>query len=549
MISENSISAFLINLGLDVQGLRLEYAPQGMGDIALPCFQFASALKKSPNDIAVELEKAFSPNETLERVQAVGPYLNFFLNKARAAAQLMEQTTISKAKQHGHIMVEFCSPNTNKPLHLGHLRNMAIGLSVSNLIESAGGNVIRACLVNDRGIHICKSMLAYMLWGEGKMPDKKSDHFVGDFYVMYSKKEDNTLAKKAHELLLRWEANDSEVRALWSKMNSWALEGFQETYERFGVKFARIYRESEIYDKGKELIEEGLKSGVFVEKDGAIVAEFSDMPDKVVMRKDGTSLYITQDIFLAMQKFRDYNINQSIYVVGSEQNLHFKQLFAILGKLGFQHAGDCRHLSYGMVNLPDGRMKSREGAVVDADDLLDYLSKLAYGEVTKRHSLNEQEVRERAELIAVGAIKFYLLKHDMAKDMTYDPKASISFDGETGPYVMYTYARISSIIRKYRGELPNTADFTSFTEADHVIVMLLSRYQETIHEAATALKPFVICHYLLKLSQAINEYYHKVPVLKADETLRVPRLILLNKAREIIKNGLMLLDIRTLEEM
>jgi arginyl-tRNA synthetase len=349
--------------GLPVNLISLEIPPdQDMGDIALPCFSLAKQEKKSPVSIASSLAERLKPEGIIDKITSAGPYVNFHLNKAMVASQVIQALSApATAGNEGLVMVEFSSPNTNKPLHLGHLRNIALGTSISRIIEHDGRKVIRACLVNDRGIHICKSMLAYMSHGQGRDPDKKGDHFVGDYYVMFSRQATPELEAQAQELLRKWETGDKEVREVWQKMNSWALAGFAETYKAIGAAFDKVYYESEIFDKAKQVVTEGMEKGAFIEKEGAITAPLDDMglPDKVVMRKDGTSLYITQDIYLAMQKFNDFPLESSIYVVGSEQNLHFRQLFAVLAKLGFPHAASCRHLSYGMVNLPDGRMKSR----------------------------------------------------------------------------------------------------------------------------------------------------------------------------------------------
>jgi arginyl-tRNA synthetase len=565
----------LIGAGVPAEKIVLEVPEIAQfGDFAFPCFSLAKEMRKSPVKIAEELAakigssiSALGVDSSISAVKNEGPYLNFFIKKqlvaqtvlgevsAQKHAYGMQQDSLPKAKT---IMVEFSSPNTNKPLHLGHLRNIAIGLSVSKMYEMCGNNVVRACLVNDRGIHICKSMLAYQKFAGGKEPDKKPDHFVGTFYVLFSQKakEQPELEEKAKEMLKKWEAGDSEVLQLWKRMNGWAEQGFGETYASLGVKFDRFYYESAIYDKGKDIVADALSKGIFAEKDGAITAplEKKGLSDKVVLRTDGTSLYITQDIYLAMLKFRDYVLDKSVYVVASEQNMHFKQLFAILGLLGFKDADKCAHLSYGMVNLPDGKMKSREGKVVDADDLIEEMKLLAASEIEERHTLAKELVAERARLIAMAALKFYLLRNDTAKDMVYDPKESISFEGETGPYVMYTYARISSIMRKHGQKVDEPADgnfdFSLYSEMEHGMIRLLAKYPAVIKDAVESLRPYIVCHYLVELSQAFNEYYHNVQILNAgDDNLKNARLLLASCVREVLKSGLSMLDIEAVEEM
>src|SRR3989344_881795 len=383
----------------------------------------------------------------LDKVAPNGPYINFYLNKKNLSTSVLHKIQQQK-ENYGQqsfgekIMIEFSSPNTNKPLHLGHVRNISLGDSISRILSFLGNDVIKGCLVNDRGIHICKSMLAYKKWGHNKNPDKKSDFFVGDFYVLFAKKatEHPELEQEAQEMLRLWEKGDKEVVALWKKMNEWVYAGFEETYAKLAVSFDKYYYESAIYLFGKEIAQEGLKKEIFFDKDGAIVAPLQEfgLPDKVLVRSDGTTIYITQDLYLALKKFEDYKLNRSIYVVGSEQNLHFQQLFAILKKLGHKFADGCYHLSYGMVNLPEGKMKSREGTVV---------------------------LQQRGKQVGIAALKFHMLKIDAAKDMVYNPKESISFEGETGPYVQYTHARISSILRKH-GELASDISLSSIGERE-----------------------------------------------------------------------------------
>ncbi len=546
----------VIDVMKNVPGFReelIEVPPDpSMGDFAYPCFTLAKSMKKNPSEIAADLAK-LKFERPIEKITNSGPYLNFFINQEDMAKAVLSSVDEDHAKKVSgkKVMVEYSSPNTNKPLHLGHLRNIATGKAISNILEFTGDKVIQSCVVNDRGIHICKSMLMYMRYGKDQEPDKKPDHFVGDFYVMFNikAKENPDILEDAKSLLIRWEKGDEKVRKIWKLMNNWAIEGFDQTYERLGIRFDKIYLESEIYKGGKDIIKKGVSEGILKKEDGAIIADLErfGLGKKVLMRSDGTSLYITQDIGLAKLKFDEFDLDKSIYVVGSEQDLHFRQLFCILDMLGFGFAKHCHHLSYGMVYLPEGKMKSREGIVVDADNLLDEMYDLAEEEITKRHKLDPSEVEKRSKIISLGALKFFLLKTDPNKDMTYDPRKSISFEGETGPYVQYAYARISGIMRK-AGEFRCT-DFSVFGADEMSLIRKLSFFPSVVSASKSHLKPSLIARYLLELSQMFNEYYHAVPVLKAGSGVREARLFLLEKIRTTIKTGLKLLDIDVLEEM
>lgn len=543
----------------------LERPPSSeLGDLALPCFSFSKKLKKSPDEIAKELESKLKPKGDIAEIRATGPYLNFFIKSGKITGEVMNKILkkvgySQQKKKKDNIMVEFCSPNTNKPLHLGHLRNIFIGDSMSRIFSFLGYSVVRSSLINDRGIHICKSMLAYQKWGNNRLPDKKSDHFVGDFYVLFSKKaaEFPELEKEAHEMLRKWEENDREVREIWKKMNQWVYKGFEQTYRKIGVSFDRLYYESDIYDNGKEIVMDGFRKGVFRMEDGAIFAplEKFNIPNRFLVRSDGTTLYITQDIYLAIKKFEDYNLSKSIYVVGSEQNLHFQQLFAILEMLGYEAVKRCHHLSYGMVYLPSGRMKSREGTVVDADELIAEMERLAAAEIKRRYSyLYESEIERRSHIIAVAALKFFMLKIDSHKDMTYNPEESISFEGETGPYLLYTYARISSIFRKGSEEglceEEGDADYSVLKEKlETEIIKELARFPEIVQGAAENYRPNQIAVYLIRIAQLFNEFYHQYPVLKAEEKVRDARLGLAKAVQNVIKTGLNLMGIDVLEQM
>lgn len=450
-------------------------------------------------------------------------------------------------------MIEYSSPNTNKPLHLGHVRNNVLGMSLSNLYEFSGYRIIKTSLVNDRGIHICKSMLAYMKYGKNKIPDKKPDHFVGDFYALFTlmSKENPGLELEAQELLKKWESKDKKTLALWKKMNSWVYKGFEETYKIIGSRFDKTYYESKIYEKAKEIVSNGLKKGIFKKENDTITANLSrfNLPNKILMRSDKTSLYITQDIYLAILKFKQYKLFKSIYVVANEQNLHFKQLFTILNMLGYKWYNDCYHLSYGYVLLPSGKMKSREGTVIDADNLIAEMKSMAKNELLKRYKLSAKELERRSVLIALAAIKFFFLKYETFKDIVFNPEESISFEGETGPYIQYTYARANSILKKsknktqkYKPELLNKKE-----EID--IIDTLSKFPDTVEEAVLNYKPSLIAHYLINLCQQFNEFYQKHPVLKAEKQLRNARLLLVIATKQTILNASELLNIDLLEKM
>ncbi|MDO8647697.1 MAG: arginine--tRNA ligase [Candidatus Diapherotrites archaeon] len=548
----------------------LEIPPDGkMGDFAFPCFKLAALLKKSPVQISTDLQKKILLPKSIEKVQAIGPFLNFFVKQTVLSADVLQKVLKEKQKfgfakaGSGKIMVEFVSPNTNKPLHIGHLRNMFLGEFFSNAFETQGLKPIRTELINDRGVHICKSMLAYKKWGKDSTPKKagkKSDHFVGDYYVMFAQKaaENPELEQEALQMLNDWEFGKPEVLKLSELMNDWALKGQAETCKKCGVEFDRIYFESQIYRKGKEIVLEGLKNGIF-EKDetGAVIANLEPfkLGKKVLLRADGTSIYMTQDIFLAKKKFDDFKgLKESLTVTASEQDLHFKQLFKILELLGFDFAQKCRHVFYGYVSLPEGRMKSREGTVVDADDLISELEALAETELVKRYGneISEKELEKRKEAIALSALKFFLLKIEAQKDFVFNPSESISFEGETGPYLLYTFARSNSILKKApKNLLSGKADYSFLTlEKEKEISTLIARFPEVLQNSLKNYSPHVLCHYLLKLSSTFNSYYHETPVLKAENASTVKARLALVKAVGItVQNGLDILGIQALDEM
>ena len=549
----------------------LTIPPQGKGDYAFPCFIAAKTQKMNPLEVAQITAKKIKAN-FLEKVEASGPYINFFVLKETLSTKTLENIFNEKAFDlnlgKGKVMVEYSSPNTNKPLHVGHLRNNTLGLAIANLLSATGHKVIKANLVNDRGIHICKSMLAYKLFAKGRDPIKekiKTDHFVGEMYVLFNTKlkEDPSIEEKAQEMLRDWEKKDKETIALWKKMNKWALEGMKETYKTYGTEFDEWLFESEIFktELGKQLIEEGLKKGVFKkEENGAIAAILEPaLPNKILLRGDGTSLYATNDLALTQEKFDKFKIDKAIWVVANEQDLYFKQLFAIFDKLGRRWAKNCFHLSYGYVSLTSGRMKSREGTVVDADDLINEVKEIAVKEITVRFpKLGKKELEERALAIALAAIKFYLLKNDAKKDMIFEPEKSISFEGETGPYLQYTFARARSILRKSIDEKFITdekklskADFALLThESEKELIIALSKYPQEVKRAWNELSLHPIAHNLLSIAEKFNSFYHEVPVLKAQNKNEInARLALVAATTITLKKGMTLLDIKAIEEM
>ena len=578
-IKEKIRKAIFENFGIEIKEIHLEYPPKmEMGDFAFPCFPLAKKLKKDPVQIATELKEKIEKNEMIKEIKAQGPYLNFFLNEALIFEKFLKRI-IQKEKEYGksfegkgkRVMIEYLSPNTNKPLHLGHLRNGALGMALSNLFSLAGFKVIKANLINDRGIHISKSMLAWMKWGEGKTPKdtgEKGDHFVGRWYVKYSQEEKKNpdLKKEAQALLQKWEKGDRKILKIWKKMRNWVLEGFEKTYKDFGLKFDVFIFESKIYKLGKKIVEEGLKKGIFSKDEkGRVVfyLEEKNQKDKkerkkiTLLREDGTSLYITQDLGTALLKFKKYKLDKSIYVAGLEHDFYFKCLFSILEALGFDFAKKCFHVSYGMVYLPEGKMKSREGKVVDADDLIEKMKKMAEEEIQKRHKdkLKEKEIEKRAKAIGVGAIKFYLLRVDSREDIFFDPKESISFDGFTGPYCQYTFARSCGILKKAKAKgikiKLDKIDFSKLgNQKEKKLLQYLLRFEEEIKRAREKLDPSKVAIHLYKICQAFNQFYNEYPVISAEDLkVREARLALVKATFVVLKKGLEILGITPLEEM
>ena len=532
-----------------------------LGDYAFPCFVLSKELKKAPNLIAQELAKKLNPNNIIIQITAIGPYLNFFVNKSVIAEDNIK-TILELKDKYGSlkqnkktVLIESPGPNLNKPLHLGHLRNICLGASLHKLYSNAGYNSVLIDIITDRGIHICKSMLAYQKYGKNKQPDKKTDHFVGEYYVLYNQKvkEHTELEEEAKQMLRDWEKGKPEVMKLWKKMNKWAYDGVKETYAALDFK-NKPYFESQVYEKGKEIVIDGLKKGVFYkDASGAVWVDLTKegLDQKVLLRADGTSVYITQDLYLAKKRYDDFKMDQMIYVVGSEQIYHFNVLFSIFKKLGFVFADACHHMAYGMVYLPEGKMKSREGTVVDIDDLVEEMIALARKEVVKRDKkLSQKEVDKRAKKIALGAVRFYLLKTDPFKDMFFNPEESLSFEGETGPYVQYAHARICSIFKKLGKEKLAKPDYALLkTKQEQIIIKLLNDFPLIAKTAQEQLKPSLICRFLIDLAQAFNEFYHSCPILQEKEDLKTARLYLAKAVKQVLKNGLALLAIDAPEAM
>jgi arginyl-tRNA synthetase len=542
-----------------------------MGDLGFPMFGYAKLLRKGPPQIAALVCEKLASAGGSGSFSAEGPYVNVRLDRGEAASAILAEILDDDGAGGGslraqtlagrRIMVEFSSPNTNKPLHLGHLRNDVLGESISRILAACGADVRKVCIINDRGIHICKSMLAYKEHGEGKTPESegiKSDHFVGDWYVKFHtmSQEDPGAGERAQEMLRLWEAGDAETVELWKKMNGWTVKGMKETYERTGVSFDQYYFESQTYLLGKDEILKGLEKGVFYrEADGSIQIDLTPekLGKKALLRKDGTSIYITQDIGTAIYRRKDWPFDRLVYVVGSEQQYHFKVLFTILDKLGYAWAKDLYHLSYGMVNLPEGKMKSREGTVVDADDLIDSLKEMALEEIrSKDREEAVGDAQGTAEKIALGALHYYLLQASPAKDMLFDPKESLSFNGNTGPYLQYMGARISSLLRKAEDQGEGTpVQYPLLSgDAEWELVKLLGAYRDAVTGAASGMDPSLLAAYLYDISRAFSRFYHDCPILNAESPdLAAARLALCRAMLLVLRDALDLVCIPFLEVM
>ena len=581
---ENSLREYLGSN--EIAPLSMGVPPKReMGDVAFPMFPYSKAAKKSPKDIAEDLYKKMGEDHPMGEVILAGPYFNVKLDISALSSSILKEVE-EKGENYGKserlmgkkAMVEFSCPNTNKPLHLGHMRNDSIGESVSALIKSQGADVMKVNLINNRGVHICKSMLAYKTFGNGETPEstgEKGDHFVGRYYVRFAQWEKEAEeekknnpdcvnnpdwvdpGEKAQAMLRAWENGDEEVRALWQKMNNWTLQGLEESYKNMGISFDKYYYESETYKFGKDEVLKGLEKGVFQkEEDGSVQVDLAPigLDKKVLLRKDGTSLYMTQDIGTAIRRHEDWPFDSLIYVVASEQKYHFTVLFYCLGLLGYTWAKELHHLSYGMVNLPDGKMKSREGTVVDADDLLEELTMLAKAEIESKNREDAvDDVNETSRKIALGALNYYLLQVSPTKDMVFNPKESISFNGNTGPYLQYTGARISSILRKYEesGEkdVPFMGELLS-NDDEKELLKLVDTFPEIVEKAAMNYDPSIIAGFLYDLTKTFSHYYHDNRILNAEtKELVKARVMLCYMISVVMKNGFALIGVPFLEAM
>ena len=568
------------------------------GNLTVVVFPFLKISKKKPEDTAQEIGEYLKQNcsNVVADFNVVKGFLNLciapaawvaLLNTINAEAKFGEKPVTENSPL---VMIEYSSPNTNKPLHLGHVRNNLLGWSLAQIMEANGNKVIKTNIVNDRGIHICKSMLAWLKWGNGETPEtsgKKGDHLIGDYYVAFDKhyreeiaelkaqyikegmeeeaatekaKAEAPLIKEAHEMLVKWENNDPEVRALWQKMNNWVYAGFDETYKMMGVGFDKIYYESNTYLEGKKKVEEGLEKGLFFRKDdNSVWADLTNegLDQKLLLRSDGTSVYMTQDIGTADLRYKDFPIDKMIYVVGNEQNYHFQVLSILLDRLGFKWGKDLVHFSYGMVELPNGKMKSREGTVVDADDLMEAMitdARKTSDELGKFNDMTEEEKQEIARMVGLGALKYFILKVDARKNMLFNPEESIDFNGNTGPFIQYTYARIRSIMRKAVAEgivIPAELGADApLNEKETDLIQKLNDFGAAVAQAGIDYSPSGIANYCYELTKQFNQFYHDYSILNADsEAEKTVRLVLAANVAKVIKNGMELLGIEVPERM
>jgi len=561
--------------------------PEFEGNITLVVFPFVKLARKAPAQVAAEIGEWLVVNGEglVAKYNAVQGFLNLVIDDAFWVKQL---EAIDSEANYGQqpsrdklMMVEYSSPNTNKPLHLGHVRNNLLGYSIAKIQEANGWKVVKTNIVNDRGIHICKSMLAWLKFGNGETPEtsgKKGDHLIGDYYVRFDKeykaqiaelmakgldeetaKREAPLMLEAQEMLRKWEANDPEVRSLWAKMNGWVYAGFDETYQRMGVSFDKIYYESNTYLEGKAEVEKGLASGAFYRReDGSVWADLTQdgLDEKLLLRSDGTSVYMTQDIGTAKLRFQDYPIDKMVYVVGNEQEYHFKVLSILLDRLGFPFGKELVHFSYGMVELPNGKMKSREGTVVDADDLMDKMvedaKEISKDKVNTLQGITEEEANEIARKVGLGALKYFILKVDPRKNMLFNPAESIDFNGNTGPFIQYTYARIQSVLRKAAGLEPEQAGHAVSTldPKELALIQRLCEYPAIVRNAGDNFSPAVICNYAYDLACDFNSFYHDLSILnEKDEQKRALRLLLAKNVAKVLASAMSLLGIEMPERM
>ena len=556
------------------------------GNLTLVVFPFLKISKKNPEQTAQEIGQYLADHcEAVAGFNVVKGFLNLVIAPAAWLALLND---INANEHYGErqanensplVMIEYSSPNTNKPLHLGHVRNNLLGWSLAQIMQANGNRVVKTNIVNDRGIHICKSMLAWLKYGNGETPEtsgKKGDHLIGDYYVAFDKhyreevkqlvesgmdeeqaKQEAPLIKEAHEMLVKWENNDPEVRALWQKMNNWVYAGFDETYKKMGVSFDKIYYESQTYLKGKAKVEEGLAKGLFERHaDNSVWADLTNegLDQKLLLRSDGTSVYMTQDIGTAEMRFQDYPIDKMIYVVGNEQNYHFQVLSILLDRLGFKWGKELVHFSYGMVELPNGKMKSREGTVVDADDLMALMvsdAKKTSEELGKFDDMSEDERNEIARIVGMGALKYFILKVDARKNMLFNPEESIDFNGNTGPFIQYTYARIRSILRKAGEQGASEAPLTAvLSDKETELIQKMSEYGAAVEQAGKDYSPSGIANYCYELTKVFNQFYHDYSILnEADEQKKLVRLVIARNVAKVIRNGMALLGIEVPERM
>jgi arginyl-tRNA synthetase len=570
---------------VQLQQTRAEFE----GQITLVVFPFTKMSRKAPDATAQEIGERLMAKlpEVISGYNAVKGFLNLSISSSQWISLLQEIQTNPKfgfkpvTDESPLVMIEYSSPNTNKPLHLGHVRNNLLGWALAQVMEANGNRVVKTNIVNDRGIHICKSMLAWLKWGNGETPEtsgKKGDHLIGDYYVAFDKhyreevkqlvsqgmdeeqaKQEAPLIKEAHEMLVKWEQNDPEVRNLWKQMNEWVYAGFDETYQALGVGFDKIYYESETYLEGREKVEEGLNKGLFYRRpDGSVWADLTGegLDEKLLLRSDGTSVYMTQDIGTAKLRFQDYPIDKMIYVVGNEQNYHFQVLSILLDKLGFKWGKDLVHFSYGMVELPNGKMKSREGTVVDADDLVAAMirdaKELSADKVNKLEGITEQEAQEIARIVGMGALKYFILKVDARKNMLFNPEESIDFNGNTGPFIQYTYARIKSILRKWNNEivLDEKAFETELADKEISLIQKLQGFEAAVCQAGQDYNPSCIANYCYELVKEYNQFYHDFSILREEnEAKKIFRLALSQNVGKIVKLAMGLLGIEVPERM
>ncbi len=570
---------------VQLQETRAEFE----GQLTLVVFPFLKMSRKRPEDTAQEIGERLLEKipDVVSRFNVIKGFLNLSINPQQwigLLEQIWQDPTfgfVPVTETSPLVMIEYSSPNTNKPLHLGHVRNNLLGWALAQVMQANGNRVVKTNIVNDRGIHICKSMLAWLKWGQGETPEtsgKKGDHLIGDYYVAFDKhyreevknlveqgmdeetaKQEAPLIKEAHEMLVKWEKNDPEVRALWRKMNEWVYAGFDETYKALGVSFDKIYYESETYLEGKEKVEEGLQKGLFYRReDGSVWADLrpEGLDEKLLLRADGTSVYMTQDIGTAKLRFQDYPIDKMIYVVGNEQNYHFQVLSILLDKLGFKWGKDLVHFSYGMVELPNGKMKSREGTVVDADDLIATMvadaRQMSADKVNKLENITENEAQEIARVVGMGALKYFILKVDARKNMLFNPEESIDFNGNTGPFIQYTYARIRSILRKAdeQGIVPQKLTTCELSDKEISLVQHLQGFAAAVRQAGQDYNPSCIANYCYELVKEYNQFYHDFSVLREeDEAKRAFRLALSAAVSQVVRNGMGLLGIEVPERM